>query len=172
VSGLAPFAILYAVIILIQGFSVITFIRNAGSLEMSISYDIRQDAFTRLQELSFSFYDRTAVGYIMARMVSDIARLSEMIAWSLVDILWSLLFALGCIVTMFALSWKLALIALAVLPPLAYVSMKLQNSCSSTSGKRASRTPVSPARSTKALWARLRQRRLYVSSRMPTSSAG
>ncbi|MPM20994.1 putative ABC transporter ATP-binding protein [bioreactor metagenome] len=126
VSGLAPFAILYAVIILIQGFSVITFIRNAGSLEMSISYDIRQDAFTRLQELSFSFYDRTAVGYIMARMVSDIARLSEMIAWSLVDILWSLLFALGCITTMFALSWKLALIALAVLPPLAYVSMKLQ----------------------------------------------
>ncbi|MEN6339864.1 MAG: ABC transporter ATP-binding protein [Clostridiaceae bacterium] len=126
VVGLAPFAILYGVIILLQGFSVITFIRNAGNLEMSISYDIRQDAFTRLQELSFSFYDRTAVGYIMARMVSDVSRLSEMIAWSLVDILWSVLFALGCIVTMFVLSWKLALIALAVLPPLAYVSMKLQ----------------------------------------------
>ena len=125
-AGILPFAVAYAVAIVLQALGVITFIRNAGNLEMSISYEIRQDAFLRLQELSFSFYDRTAVGYIMARMVSDIARLSEMIAWSLVDVLWSFLFALGCIVTMFALSWKLALISLAVLPPLMYVSMKLQ----------------------------------------------
>ena len=126
IDGLLPFALLYAFVILLQGAGVITFIRCAGDLEMSIAYDIRQDAFTRLQELSFSFYDRTAVGYIMARMVSDTSRLSEMIAWSLVDVLWSFLFALGCIVTMFVLSWKLALISLVVLPPLVFVSIKLQ----------------------------------------------
>jgi ATP-binding cassette subfamily B protein len=126
IDGLLPFAVLYALMILMQGAGVITFIRCAGDLEMSIAYDIRQDAFTRLQELSFSFYDRTAVGYIMARMVSDTTRLSEMIAWSLVDVFWSLLFALGCIATMFVLSWKLALISLVVLPPLIFVSIKLQ----------------------------------------------
>ena len=49
-----------------------------------------------------------------------------MIAWSLVDVLWSLFYAIGCIVTMFVLSWKLALISLAVLPLLAYISVKLQ----------------------------------------------
>lgn len=125
-AGILPFALTYAAAIVLQALGVVTFIRCAGNLEMSISYEIRQDAFLRLQELSFSFYDRTAVGYIMARMVSDISRLSEMIAWSLVDILWSFLFALGCIVTMFVISWKLALISLAVLPPLMYVSMKLQ----------------------------------------------
>jgi len=105
---------------------VITFINCAGQLEMKIAYTIRQDAFRRLQELSFSFYDRTAVGYIMARMLSDISRLSDMIAWSLVDVLWSLFFALGCMVTMFVLSWKLALISLAVLPLLIFISIKLQ----------------------------------------------
>lgn len=52
-------------------------------LEMNICYDIRQDAFTHLQELSFSFYDTTSVGWLMARMASDVARLSDMIAWSL-----------------------------------------------------------------------------------------
>ncbi|MCE5189065.1 MAG: ABC transporter ATP-binding protein/permease [Eubacteriales bacterium] len=125
-DGLGHFAALYAVVILLQGSGVITFINCAGQLEMKIAYTIRQDAFHRLQELSFSFYDRTAVGYIMARMMSDISRLSDMIAWSLVDVLWSLLFALGCMATMFALSWKLALISLAVLPLLAFISMKLQ----------------------------------------------
>ena len=125
-EGLGRFAALYAVFILMQSSGVITFINFAGQLEMAIAYHIRQDAFLRLQELSFSFYDRTAVGYIMARMMSDISRLSDMIAWSLVDVLWSLLYALGCIATMFVLSWKLALISLAVLPLLAYISIKLQ----------------------------------------------
>ena len=125
-DGLGRFAALYAAFILLQSSGVITFINFAGQLEMAIAYNIRQDAFLRLQELSFSFYDRTAVGYIMARMMSDISRLSDMIAWSLVDVLWSLLYALGCIVTMFVLSWKLALISLAVLPLLAYISVKLQ----------------------------------------------
>ena len=126
IDGLGRFAALYAVVILIQGSGVITFINCAGKLEMAIAYTIRQDAFLRLQELSFSFYDRTAVGYIMARMMSDISRLSDMIAWSLVDVLWSLFYAIGCIITMFVLSWKLALISLAVLPLLIYISMKLQ----------------------------------------------
>ena len=126
ISGLGRFAALYAAVILLQGSGVITFINCAGQLEMKIAFTIRQDAFLRLQELSFSYYDRTAVGYIMARMMSDISRLSDMIAWSLVDVFWSLFFALGCIATMFALSWKLALVSLAVLPLLAYISMKLQ----------------------------------------------
>ncbi len=125
-DGLGTFAALYAVIILLQGSGVVTFILCAGKLEMAIAYQIRQDAFLRLQELSFSFYDRTAVGYVMARMMSDIERLSEMIAWSLVDVLWSLLYALGCIATMITLSWKLALISLAVLPLLAFISIRLQ----------------------------------------------
>ncbi|NLI52926.1 MAG: ABC transporter ATP-binding protein [Clostridiales bacterium] len=124
--GLGRFAALYAAVILLQGTGVITFITFAGKLEMAIAYNIRQDAFLRLQELSFSFYDRTAVGYIMARMMSDISRLSDMVAWSLVDVLWSLLYAVGCIITMFSLSWKLALISLAVLPLLAFISIHLQ----------------------------------------------
>lgn len=126
VDGLGRFAALYAAFILVQGSGVITFITCAGQLEMKIAYTIRQDAFLRLQELSFSFYDRTAVGYIMARMMSDISRLSDMVAWSLVDVLWSLFFALGCMVTMFLLSWKLALISLAVIPLLTYISIQLQ----------------------------------------------
>ncbi|MEA4913190.1 MAG: ABC transporter ATP-binding protein [Christensenella sp.] len=125
-AGLGKFALLYLSVILVQSSGVITFITFAGKLEMAIAYNIRQDGFLRLQELSFSYYDKTAVGYIMARMMSDISRLSDMIAWSLVDVLWSLLYAIGCIITMFVLSWKLALISLAVLPLLAFISIKLQ----------------------------------------------
>ena len=54
-QGLWAFALFYAAVIAVQGFGVFFFVRGAGRLEMNICYDIRQDAFTHLQELSFSF---------------------------------------------------------------------------------------------------------------------
>lgn len=85
-DGLWVFALVYLGFIAIQSTGVFLFVTGASKLEMDISYDIRQDAFTKLQKLSFSYYDKTPVGYLMARMVSDVARLSEMIAWSIVDL--------------------------------------------------------------------------------------
>ena len=89
IKRLIPFAAVYFIVIALQSFGTVMFISRAGKLEMAIAYDIRQDAFKKLQDLSFSYYDKTAVGYIMARMIGDIPRLSDMIAWSLTDILWS-----------------------------------------------------------------------------------
>lgn len=120
------FAIFYAAIIIVQALGVIAFISGSGKLEMNIAYDIRKDAFMKLQRLSFSYYDKTAVGYIMARMVSDISRLSEMIAWSLVDVLWTSCYVIGTIAILFSMNWKLALLVLVVIPPLAIICMYFQ----------------------------------------------
>lgn len=124
--GLGRFALVYILLVLVQSSGVLAFVERAGKLEMEIAYRIRQDTFIHLQELSFAFYDKTAVGYLMARMVSDISRLSEMIAWSIVDILWAILYAIGCVITMFSLNSKLALIVMSVIPPLAVASVFLQ----------------------------------------------
>lgn len=119
IKRLIPFAAVYFIVIALQSFGTVMFISRAGKLEMAIAYDIRQDAFKKLQELSFSYYDKTAVGYIMARMIGDIPRLSDMIAWSLTDILWSGGFVIGCTVLMLSRNWKLALLVLIVVPPIA-----------------------------------------------------
>ena len=88
-AGIGWFIALYIAFIAIQALGVYSFIVKAGKLEMNVSYDMRREAFQKLQELSFSFYDRTAVGYLMARMISDVGSLSEMMAWSFVDLLWA-----------------------------------------------------------------------------------
>lgn len=125
-AKILPFALVYLGFILIQGASVVLFILLCGKLELKMAYDIRQDAFSKLQQLSFSYYDKTAVGYIMARMVGDIPRLSEMIAWSLTDIFWSSGYILGCIGFLLAMNWKLGLLVLIVLPPLGVISVYFQ----------------------------------------------
>ena len=125
-DGIWLFGAIYAVLVIAQSFATMTFIKRSGEIEMAMSYDIRQEAFWHLQNLSFSFYDKTSVGYLMARMVSDIGRISELISWSMVDIFWSSFYILFSVVMMFVFNWKLTLIVLAVIPPLAVVSYVLQ----------------------------------------------
>ena len=120
-SKLPLFALFYLAMIVIQGALVLCFCLVSGKLEMKVAFDIRQDAFKRLQQLSFSYYDKTAVGNIMTRMVSDIPRLSEMLAWSFTDIFWAGAFAIGCLITMLMMNWKLGLVVLIVVPPIAVV---------------------------------------------------
>lgn len=125
-NGLTGFIVTYVLLVLLQGFFVFAFIMLCGKTEMEVAKDIREDTFKNLQRLSFSFYDKTPVGYLMARMVSDVTRLSELVAWSYTDVLWSVFYVLGSIISMFVLSPLLALIVLLVIPPLAVISSFLQ----------------------------------------------
>ena len=123
IEGFVPYVIISVILIVIQAICSILFVRGGSSLELSMSYEIRQESFEKLQRLSFSYYDKTSVGYIMARVMSDTSRLSEMIAWSIVDVLYGLTFIIGCIITMFTLNVKLALITLSVIPVMTAVAI-------------------------------------------------
>ena len=125
-DGVWLFLIMYVALAFSQGFGTLGFITRCGKMEMTISYDIRQDGFLKLQNQSFSYYDKTAVGYLMARMISDVSRLSEMVAWSMVDLLWSSCYALLCLIIMLIKNWKLALLVLVVVPPLAIVAFFME----------------------------------------------
>lgn len=123
---LPVYCAVFFLVILGQAVMIRLFINFAGNIEIYLSFEIRKSGFDKLQDLSFSYYDRTPVGWIMARMVSDTGRLSEIIAWGLTDIAWAtstIIFITGA---MFLLDWRLALIAIAVVPPLALVSMYFQ----------------------------------------------
>lgn len=125
-DGLGLFGTVYVLMVIAQGIGVILFVRGAGRLEMDICYDIRQDAFAHLQQLSFSYYDTTSVGWLMARLGSDVARLSEMIAWSVVDVMWALTFAVGVVIVLLVMNWKLGLLVLAITPLLAVLCLYFQ----------------------------------------------
>ena len=125
-EGLGWYALVYVLFVAVQSAGVFLHIRGAGQLEMDMSYDIRQDVFAKLQQLSFSFYDTTSVGWLMARVVSDIAGLSEMIAWSVVDLAWAGLFVIGIVVMLISMNWKLGLLVLCVTPPLAALCLFFQ----------------------------------------------
>jgi len=120
------FIVAYAILILIQGVMVYAFICQSGKVEMGFSYDVRKRAFEKLQVLSYSYFDKTPIGWIMARMTSDIGRLAEILAWGLIDLIWGFSVMLGTAVVMFVINWQMALLVLMVVPPLAYISVWFQ----------------------------------------------
>ena len=125
-EGIGWFVGGYLAIVVIQALNVYLFITTAGKVETGLSYEIRKHGFIRLQELSLSFYDKKAVGWLMARMTSDVNRLGEIVSWGCVDLFWGSASMVVYTAVMFALNWRLALVSLAVVPLLVVVSLFFQ----------------------------------------------
>ncbi len=125
-QGLWIFAGVYALLVLFQSTNVRLLALNAGKIETGVVYDIRHKGFDNLQNLSFSYYDKTPVGWMMARMTSDVQRLGDTIAWGLVDLVWGFTMMTGIAIVMLFMNLKLALISLSVVPFLAIASVYFQ----------------------------------------------
>ncbi len=125
-ADLSQYVVLYAAFTLLLGLSVGGFIWFGGKLRTHVAHDIRMDGFCNLQRLSFSYYDFRPVGWLMARMTSDCERLSNILAWGLLDLVWGCTMMLGIAIAMLYMDFTLGLITLSVLPVLAWVSLNFQ----------------------------------------------
>lgn len=125
-EGMPVFACVYLGMIIFQSVVVFLFIYYAGRLESHIVFDIRESGFARLQELSFSYYDNTPVGWIMARMTSDAQRIGDVIAWGCVDMIWGFAVFIIVFINMAIMNLKLAGLIGLVVPALAVASVYFQ----------------------------------------------
>ena len=125
-AGRAWFIARYAGTVLLQSACIFTFCQICGRAECGINRHIRKLAFKRLEELSFSYYDQTPVGFIISRMTSDTARIGETVAWGLVDLFWSGAYIIITAVAMLALNARMALLVLSVMPVIAVTAVWFQ----------------------------------------------
>ncbi len=127
VSRIAPIALLFGVIIAGQAAAVFGMIFFAGTLGERVQYDLRRKMFNHLQELSFSYFDRTPVGWIMARVTSDSGRIAGLITWGLNDVCWAITNMISATVFMFLIDWRLAAIIFVTIPFLVFVAVQFKN---------------------------------------------
>lgn len=106
-------AISYAVVIYL-------FIKMAGVVEVEVADELRTEAFCKLQELPFSYYDKTQAGWIMARLTSDSRRLAEIISWGIVDFVWGIGTMTGILIILYIKFWRLAII-ITILTPILFL---------------------------------------------------
>ena len=117
---------IYAVLIVVQAGVVFTFIYSAGNLGERVQYDLRKLLFEKLQTLSFSYFDRTPLGWIMSRVTSDTQRVGELVSWGILDITWGITGIGTSVIAMFLLNSRLALIVTLIIPVLVVVAAQFQ----------------------------------------------
>jgi ATP-binding cassette subfamily B protein len=110
----------------VQALMVFLFIYLVGVLGERITYDMRKNMFNHLQELSLSYYSRTPVGWIMARVSSDSERVANLVTWGMLDSVWGLMSIATSAYFMFKIKWQLAIIVLMIVPLLGYVAYEFR----------------------------------------------
>ena len=89
---------------------------TASCVEYRVGHDLKQACFDHLQTLSFSYFNQNSVGYVHARIMSDTARIGELVSWSFMDAIWNISYIAGAVFVMLKINWKLALAVIAVVP--------------------------------------------------------
>ena len=97
-----------------------TYITNL--LGQSVILDLRMKVYNFILSLNSSFFDRSKVGMLVTRSVSDVETVSNFFSQGFISIIGDLAQIVTVLVIMFATSWKLTLISLAVLPILLVAS--------------------------------------------------
>ena len=119
---LIPFIIISVLVASGFGLLVWAFIKQAILIEATVSHELRRQAFDNLQRLSFSYFDKTPQGWVMARMTSDASRLSEVISWGLLDMLWAFFSMIFITVALLATNICLGLIIVTIIPIMFLIS--------------------------------------------------
>ena len=117
---------LYGGMIVFQAAGVLGFIYFAGLLGERIRYDLRRKMVNHLQTLSFSYFDKTPIGWIISRVTSDTERIAELVTWGLLDITWGIMSISGSLVFMFMINWRMALIVSLIVPILIIVAAEFK----------------------------------------------
>ncbi|MBI3243069.1 MAG: ABC transporter ATP-binding protein [Chloroflexi bacterium] len=117
---------IYGGMAVVQAAAVLGFIYLAGILAERVQYDLRKRMFNHLQELSFSYFDRTPVGWIMSRLTSDTGHIADLITWGLLDVVWAIMSITTASAFMIYLNWKLGLMVFLIIPVLVLVAARFQ----------------------------------------------
>ncbi len=120
IAGNIPFILLMSVIY----FSLLLFMAitsffsqyGMGKISQRVTYDIRNDLFYKLQDMSLAYFDQRSSGDIMSITTNDVTLLNQLVGGQFVQIISSIVSIAFTVLFMFILNPFLALISLPIFP--------------------------------------------------------
>jgi ABC-type multidrug transport system fused ATPase/permease subunit len=92
-------------------------IRGLASIGQGIVLSLRRDLFDHLTSLSLRYFSEQRAGWIIARLTSDVDAISDVAAQGLPTLVTNIVLLPAAVIALFVNDWRLALVALVVLPP-------------------------------------------------------
>ncbi|MEW2378811.1 ABC transporter ATP-binding protein [Micromonospora sp. NPDC047812] len=90
-----------------------------------VMHRLRTDVFAHLQRQSLSFFTRTRTGEVQSRITNDIGGMQSVVTSTATSIAANLTTVVATAAAMVALSWRLSLVSLVVLPPAVWLTRRV-----------------------------------------------
>ena len=120
VGGMIALAVINSVISVAQ-----TWISN--QVGQHVMHDLRAAVFAHLQRMSLAFFTRTRSGEVQARIAYDIGGIDDVVTSTATSTVSTVATVLATVMAMFALSWKLTVFSLILLPFFVWLTRRVGN---------------------------------------------
>lgn len=97
-------------------------------LGQAVTFDLRQKLYAKILGFRARYFDRTPIGTLVTRMVSDIETIDDIFSQGLLTIMGDILKLVVVVVVMFVYNWKLALLSMIPIPLLLWSTNIFKNS--------------------------------------------
>ncbi len=85
-------------------------------LSQNIAFELRNDLFSKIQRLSFSYHDKNRTGQLMIRATDDVEKLRLFLGQGMLLAMQSILLLVGTLFILLFTNWRLTLVILPLLP--------------------------------------------------------
>lgn len=117
VAGLVGVALARGLFTFLQGYL-------AERASQGVAFDLRNALFERIGRLSFSYYDRVQTGQLVTRLTNDVEQIRTFTGSGVVQLGNAAVMLVGTTFLLLYLDWQLALVALAIVPPIVFVLVR------------------------------------------------
>lgn len=87
------------------------------------SYEIRNKLYDHIQKLSFAYHDRSQTGQLVSRGTVDVEAVRQFLSMGLLGMIQTVLLMVGIAGVLIYTDWELALITLAFIPPIIWITI-------------------------------------------------
>ena len=116
VESLLYNTILVIALMIVEGLAQYYFSYNANVLGQRIVEDLRNKLIKHVLRFRLKFYDKTPIGRLVTRVVSDMETIADIFAQGVLVIIGDILKLVGVLIAMFVINWKLSLLVLIPIP--------------------------------------------------------
>ncbi|UBF25516.1 ABC transporter ATP-binding protein/permease [Kovacikia minuta CCNUW1] len=88
----------------------------AEAASQGVAYDLRNQIFSKIQNLSFSYHDQSQTSQLLTRVTNDIDQIRSALSTSLIQVISSGVTLVTIAIILLVMNWQLALITLTVVP--------------------------------------------------------
>jgi ATP-binding cassette, subfamily B, multidrug efflux pump len=104
-------------------------------LSAKISIDIKKDVFNHIQKLPFKYFDNMNTGELMSRIGEDVDNVWRSVSFGIRLFIENMIYFITASAILFSLNWKLTLVCLIGMPPIAYLALKFEKKIGASYGK-------------------------------------